>query len=66
MNIGESIGWPEKTEGDMIGGVYYGVPVNLEENVKKLHTELFEQTDYEPSETVKTISNEIINKTGIK
>lgn len=66
MNIGDSVGWPEETEGDMIGGVYYGVPVNLEENVKKLHTELFEQTDYEPSETVKTISNEIINKTGIK
>ena len=66
MNIGESIGWPEKTEGDMIGGVYYGVPVNLEENVKELHKELFEQNDYEPSETVKTISNEIINKTGIK
>ena len=66
MNIGDSVGWPEETQGDTIGGVFYGVPVNLEENVKKLHEELFEQTDYDPSETVKQISNEIINKTGIR
>ena len=66
INISESNGWPEKTQGSMISGVYYGVPVNLEENVKQLHEELFDQTDYTCSETVQNISNQIINKTGIQ
>ena len=66
MNIGESKGWPEETEGATIGGVYYGVPINLEENVKTLHEELFEQTDYTPSEKVQSISDDIITKTGIQ
>ena len=64
VNISESDGWPKKTQGDTIGGVYYGVPINLEKNVTQLHEELFGQTDYECSETVKNISNQIINKTG--
>ena len=66
VNISESDGWPKKTQGDTIGGVYYGVPINLEKNVTQLHEELFGQTDYECSETVKNISNQIINKTGIQ
>ena len=66
VNISESNGWPEETKGSMIGGVFYGVPVNLEENVSKLHEELFGQTHYECSEKVKDISNQIINKTGVK
>lgn len=66
MNIGNSIGWPEETRGSTIGGVYYGVPVNLSENVKKLHKELFAEEDYTPSDAVQSISNEIINKTGVK
>lgn len=66
LNISESKGWPEETQGSTIGGVYYGVPVNLEENVEILHEELFGQMDYTCSETVKDISNQIINKTGIQ
>lgn len=66
MNMSNSVGWPENTKGSTIGGVYYGVPVNLEENVKTLYKKLFNEDDYTPSETVKSISNEIINKTGIK
>lgn len=66
VNISESKGWPEENKGSTIGGVYYGVPVNLEENVKTLHEDLFGQTNYTPSETVQAISDEIINKTGIK
>lgn len=66
INISESNGWPEKPQGSTIGGVYYGVPVNLEENVSQLHAELFDQTDYTCSETVQNISNQIISKTGIK
>ena len=66
INISDSKGWPEETQGSTIGGVYYGVPVNLEDNVEKLHEELFDQTDYTCSDTVKDISNKIINKTGIQ
>lgn len=66
LNISESNGWPVETQGSSIGGVYYGVPVNLEENVSQLHEELFGQTDYTCSETVKNISDQIINKTGIQ
>lgn len=66
MNMSNSVGWPEKTKGSTIGGVYYGVPVNLEENVKTLYKNLFGDENYTPSETVRTISNEIITKTGIR
>ena len=66
INISESNGWPEETQGSMIGGVFYGVPVNLEDNVEKLHEELFGQTDYVCSETVQNISDQIINRTGIQ
>lgn len=62
----ESLGWPYETKGDTIGGVWYGVPINLAENVKKLHNEVLEQEDYEVSEKVKEISNSIIKKTGYK
>ena len=66
MKISESEGWPKETKGSNIGGVYYGVPVTLEQMVIKLHEELFNQQNYIPSQTVKGISNEIIKKTGIK
>ena len=66
IDISESNGWPEETQGSMSSGVYYGVPVNLEDNVAKLHEELFDQADYTCSETVQNISNQIISKTGIK
>lgn len=66
LNISESNGWPEETQGSMIGGIFYGVPVNLEENVSKLHEELFNQTDYVCSETVQDISDQIISRTGIQ
>ncbi len=40
------------------------VPCNLETNVKALYFTLFGQEDYEPSQTVKDISDEIVNATG--
>lgn len=62
-NVKDNIGWPYETKGITLDR-WYGVPVTLEENVKKLHEELFGQLDYQPTETVKEISNRIINKTG--
>ena len=63
FNITESKGWPYETKGITLDR-WYGVPVTLESNVKQLHQELFGEADYEPSETVKTISNSIVQKTG--
>ena len=63
FNITESKGWPYETKGITLDR-WYGIPVTLESNVKQLHQELFGEADYEPSETVKTISNSIVQKTG--
>ena len=64
--IDESIGWPYEVRGFQPAGVWYAAPVNLEENVKKLHKALFDEEDYQVSSTVKNISNELIKKTGYK
>lgn len=41
------------------------VPATLESNVKLLHEFLYDETDYEPSETVKSIGEKISADTGI-
>ena len=64
FNIKDSFGWPYETEGKMITKVWYGVPINLQKNVSKLHESLFNEVDYEPTDTVKNISNDIIKITG--
>jgi LCP family protein required for cell wall assembly len=64
--IVDSTGWPYETKGATINGVWYGPPVTLESNVKTLHENIYGQTDYEPSEKVKEISEKIIKKTGYK
>lgn len=65
-SIGESMGWPYQVSGKTISGVWYGVPQTLEESVEKLHKDLFNEDDYETTDTVKTISANIIKKTGVK
>ena len=61
--ITESIGWPYETKGITLDR-WYGVPVTLENNVTRLHQEAFGETDYQVSEEIKTISDQIITKTG--
>ena len=63
FKISESIGWPYQTKGITLDR-WYGVPVTLQSNVSQLHQEAFGEPDYVPSETVRTISNKIIQKTG--
>ncbi len=69
-NIKETRGWPDDENGGIKGyqpgKVWYGAPVNLENQVKDLHQYLFEEDDYEPSATVKSISDLIIKTTGYK
>lgn len=64
-NVTDSFGWPYEVRGYK-GVAWYAAPVNLEANVKKLHEQLFENEEYEVSETVKEISQSIINKTGYR
>lgn len=61
--ITDSIGWPYEVQG-YSGVAWYAAPVTLEEDVKQLHLEAFGEEDYIVSNTVKEISEEIINKTG--
>lgn len=63
--ISESVGWPYDTKGITLDR-WYGVPVTLESNVIQLHKEAFGESEYIPSEDVKSISNSIINKTGYR
>lgn len=62
--IVDSTGWPYNTKGATINGVWYGPPITLESNVRELHQKVYGQSDYEPSEKVKEISNKIVKKTG--
>ena len=61
--VTESIGWPYDTKGKTMDR-WYGIPVTLESNVTQLHKEAFGEEEYIPSDTVKTISQSIVNKTG--
>lgn len=64
--ITDSTGWPYKTEGKTINGVWYGPPITLESNVTELHQKVYGKTDYVPSDKVKEISGKIVKKTGLK
>ena len=61
--ITTSIGWPYVTT-EVKLDTHYGVPITLESNVVKLHKEAFGEDNYVVSDTVKTISQKIIDKTG--
>ena len=63
IKITDSIGWPYETKGITLDR-WYGVPITLESNVTRLHREVFGESDYQSSDTVKQISQEIIDKTG--
>lgn len=62
-SVKESIGWPYNVKGITLDR-WYGVPVTLESNVIQLHKEAFGEEEYIPSDFVKTVSKNIINKTG--
>jgi len=62
-NVVGNFGWPYEVRG-YTGAAWYAAPVTLETNVQKLHEQLFTNEEYEVSETVKEISQKIINRTG--
>ena len=64
--IGSTSGFPFKITGAQLADAGDAVvPIVLEENVKDLHKYLFGTEDYVPSNTVKAISDAIIQKTGV-
>lgn len=63
FNVINNFGWPYNTKG-ITKDRWYGVPVDLESNVSQLHKDLFDEKDYEPTNTVKEISEKIIKSTG--
>lgn len=65
FNVTESVGWPYETKGKTMDK-WYGIPITLESNVLELHKKAFDDSDYQVPETVKNISQKIINKTGYK
>ena len=62
INITDNFGFPYHKKGQMINKVYYSVPTNLEDDVKKLHKQLFNEDNYTPSKTVKSIDKKIDKK----
>ena len=64
-SVVDNFGWPYEVRG-YTGTIWYAAPVTLESNVKQLHESLFANEEYEVSETVKQISNQIINRTGYR
>jgi len=61
-NVSQNAGFPYEVKDATIGGIWYGIPVNLENDVSKLHYNLFGTENYVPSETVKNISAKILEK----
>ena len=62
-------GWPYDVAGWMgyagAGYAWYGPPVTLASNVTKLYDKFFGISDYEPTETVQSISQSISELTGL-
>lgn len=66
-DMGETTGFPfEKATHtyDSVGDVV--IPCDLASNVTKLHQFLYDDTNYTPSSTVSSLSEQIINKTGFR
>lgn len=59
FNIKSGAGWPYHVTGGYIDGISYVFPDDLLTNTKELHEKMFGQENYEPTETVQTISNTI-------
>ncbi len=61
FNIQGSEGWPYEKSSGPINGVSYVYAQTLESNTIELHKKMFGQENYEPSDLVITMSNQIIS-----
>jgi len=51
--------WPFDYDGAMIHSIWYDAPITLKSNVVDLHEKLFGQTDYQPTDNVLMINEEV-------
>lgn len=65
FTLSDSAGFPFTCDTPTINGASMVVAQGLEYNVEKLHQFLFSEEDYEVTETVRNISDYLINYTGI-
>lgn len=64
-SMGENIGFPYETKTMDIGSVTYAeVPVDFMEGVKELHQFLFENEEYQPSQTIEKLDSTLEGYTG--
>ncbi len=63
-SMNDSLSFPFSWESGTINGVSYVVPNTLSQNVTELHETLFGQEDYEPTERVMAISEQIKYESG--
>ena len=61
----DSVGFPFDQVAANVDAGDCVVPVNLASNVSQLHTYLYQQAGYTPTQTVQDISADIANRTGI-
>lgn len=66
LKLKDSFGWPYATEGVWMRGDFYGPATTLESNVKRLHEEVYGQTNYVVPKNIVEISNKIIEETGVQ
>lgn len=64
VNFNKSVGYPYKVKTGLLDGRSYVFPGDLEESARKLHKEFYEEEDYEPSDTLKGISDYIKSRVG--
>lgn len=64
-HLGQTAGFPFAKTTAMVGKMDCVIPMTLESNVVLLHQFLFDTENYQPSASVKTISEKISEKTGI-
>ena len=51
--------WPFNYDGAYLNSVWYDAPITLKSNVVELHEKLFGQTDYQPTDNVLMINEEV-------
>lgn len=62
--IEDMTAYPQVFYGGKVSGAWYEVPVTLEDMAKGVHEFLYDETEYEPSDTVKQISESLKGKAG--
>ena len=64
VNFQNSIAYPYTVKTGLLNGVSYVFPGDLEDSARRLHKDIFDEKDYEPSDKLKEISNHIKSQVG--